>query len=79
MNFRYMPPDRELDDDAIDALNKQISDAIAASGEAHMPTTKVKGRVSLRACFQHYDNDDDDLEHLLGLVRRFGEEAVSDH
>ena len=77
VNFRYAPPDHELDDDAIDALNKQISDAIAASEEAHIPTTKVRGRVSLRACFQHYDNDDDDLEHLVGLVRKFGESAVS--
>ncbi len=75
VNFRYVPPGRRLDDDALDALNENISGSIARSGEAHMPTTKVNGRVSLRVCFLHYDNDEEDLHHLLHLVRQFGVET----
>lgn len=77
VNFRYRPPGATLDDDALDALNEQISVGIAESGEAHMPTTRVNGRVSLRACFLHYESNEDDLQHLLGLVRRYGEEVAA--
>ena len=72
VNFRYVPPGSDLDDEALDALNDEISHAISKSGEAHMPTTRVNGRVSLRVCFLHYENDEEDIEHLLGLVRKFG-------
>ena len=51
---------------------RTISQRIVESGEAHIPTTKVNGKVSLRACILHYENCEDDLDHLLGLVRRFG-------
>jgi len=57
----------------LNTLNQQISDAIADSGEAHIPTTTVKGATSLRACFLHYENCEDDVHHLISLVRRFGE------
>lgn len=70
VTFRYRPQERALDDSALDSLNERISEAISASGEAHMPTTRVHGRTALRACFLHYENDESDVEHLLGLVRR---------
>jgi glutamate/tyrosine decarboxylase-like PLP-dependent enzyme len=72
VNFRYRPVDRVLADAALDDLNERISEAISASGEAHMPTTRIKGRTSLRACFLHYENDESDVEHLIALVRRVG-------
>jgi len=71
VNFRYLPADRDLSADDLDSLNQQISDRIVNSGEAHIPTTKVKGAVSLRACFLHYENCEADVHHLLALVRRF--------
>jgi glutamate/tyrosine decarboxylase-like PLP-dependent enzyme len=72
LNFRFRPPGAKLDDAALDALNARISEAVSASGEAHLPTSRVHGKTSLRACFLHYDNDDDDVEHLVALVRRLG-------
>ena len=72
VNFRYRPAGRALDDTALDALNERISEAISASGEAHIPTTRVHGKTSLRACFLHYENDESDVDHLIGLVRRLG-------
>ena len=72
VNFRYRPKDRALDDAALDALNEKISEAISESGEAHLPTTRVRGRTSLRVCFLHYENGEGDVEHLVQLVARLG-------
>jgi glutamate/tyrosine decarboxylase-like PLP-dependent enzyme len=72
VNFRYRPAGGGLDEAALDALNARISAAVSEGGEAHLPTTRVRGRTSLRACFLHYDNDEGDVDHLVGLVRRLG-------
>ena len=72
VNFRYRPAGRALDDSALDDLNDRISEAIGASGEAHLPTSRVRGRTSLRACFLHYENDESDVDHLVSLVSRIG-------
>ncbi|HNB28591.1 MAG TPA: aminotransferase class V-fold PLP-dependent enzyme, partial [Alphaproteobacteria bacterium] len=72
INFRYRPAGRDLDDAGLDDLNERIAEAVSESGEAHLPTTRVHGKVSLRACFLHYDNDESDVDHLVGLVRRLG-------
>jgi aromatic-L-amino-acid decarboxylase len=70
VNFRYVPEGATVDAVEIDALNEKISAAISASGEAHVPTSRVNGAVSLRACFLHYENDEDDAHHLVELTRR---------
>jgi glutamate/tyrosine decarboxylase-like PLP-dependent enzyme len=74
VNFRYRPAGRGLDDATLDALNDRISKAVSESGEAHLPTTRVRGKTSLRACFLHYENDESDVEHLVQLVGRLGAE-----
>ena len=73
VNFRYVPMGTTLPNEALNALNQRISDDIVDSGEAHIPTTKINGAVSLRACFLHYENCEDDVHHLIALVRQFGE------
>ncbi len=78
VNFRYRPADRNMDDVALDQLNARISAAVSESGEAHLPTSRVNGRTSLRACFLHYENDEDDVEHLVQLVDRLGESLCSE-
>ena len=75
MNFRYRPADSALDDAALDALNDRIAAAVSASGEAHLPTTRVQGKTSLRVCFLHYDNDESDVDHLVALVQRLGRQC----
>ncbi len=72
VNFRYRPAGGRLDDAALDALNGRISAAISESGEAHLPTSRVRGSTSLRACFLHYENDEGDVDHLVRLVGRLG-------
>jgi len=78
VNFRYSPYDMSLSNKTLDSLNQKISDDIVDSGEAHIPTTKVNGVVSLRACFLHYENCEDDVHHLIALVLQFGETSTSD-
>ncbi len=72
VNFRYVPTEEKMSEDAIDALNQQLSDKITDGGEAHIPTTKVNGKVSLRACFLHYENCEEDVHHLVSLVQQLG-------
>ncbi len=76
VNFRYRPAGRTPGDSALDELNERISEAISAGGEAHMPTTRIHGKTSLRACFLHYENDESDVDHLIALVRRLGTELI---
>jgi len=71
VNFRYCPPGEDLPAEDLDTLNQLISDRIVKSGEAHILTTRVRGAVSLRACFLHYENCEDDVHHLVELVRKF--------
>jgi glutamate/tyrosine decarboxylase-like PLP-dependent enzyme len=68
-NFRYVPQG-DTDEAALDRLNDAIADEIGRTGEAHMPTTKVRGRVALRACVLHYENCEEDMHHLIDLARR---------
>ncbi len=77
VNFRYRPAARTLDDAALDDLNVRISAAVSESGEAHLPTSRVRGRTSLRACFLHYENDEGDVTHLVELVKRLGSKHVA--
>jgi glutamate/tyrosine decarboxylase-like PLP-dependent enzyme len=72
VNFRYRPAGGSHNDVALDALTERISEHVSASGEAHLPTSRVRGRVSLRACFLHYENDEGDVDHLVRLVSRLG-------
>jgi aromatic-L-amino-acid decarboxylase len=74
VNFRYRPAGGRSGDAELDALNARISGAVSTSGEAHLPTSRVRGRLSLRACFLHYDNDEADVDHLVKLVQRLGAE-----
>jgi glutamate/tyrosine decarboxylase-like PLP-dependent enzyme len=75
VNFRYRPGNGRLDDAGLDALNARISAAVSEGGEAHLPTSRVRGRTSLRACFLHYENDESDVDHLVALVKRLGREG----
>ncbi len=70
VNFRYVPEGSSREARNIDDLNEKISGEVSASGEAHLPTSRVNGAISLRACFLHYENDEHDAHHLVELTRR---------
>ena len=56
---------------ANDAVNKQILERLQLSGEAFLTSTELNGRFVLRACIVNYRSTRDDLDRMLGAVRRF--------
>ncbi len=73
--FRYRPAG--VPENRLDAVNEHLSRLIGESGEAHVPTSKIGEKTCLRACFLHYANGEDDVDHLLDLIARLGPAAVS--
>jgi glutamate/tyrosine decarboxylase-like PLP-dependent enzyme len=75
VNFRHVPAGGASAEE-LDVLNRRIAAAMNRSGEVHLETTKVRGRVSLRACILHYENSEADMVHLADLARRCAVECA---
>ena len=69
--FRYRPG-AGADEAALDALNGAIVEALNAEGQVYIQTTRLKGRLAIRACIMHFDNDEDDMAHLVERVAHWG-------
>jgi aromatic-L-amino-acid decarboxylase len=48
--FRYNPPERHLDEDELEQMNKAIMDQVNGSGRMFITHTKLKRKFSLRIC-----------------------------
>lgn len=70
--FRYVPPGRDLDDAALDALNKQIMERVQAGGAAFLTQAMIGGMFALRANVLHYATTSEDIEVMLVVVRETG-------
>jgi glutamate/tyrosine decarboxylase-like PLP-dependent enzyme len=70
--FRYLPQGSDLDDAALDVLNKQIMEAVQARGAAFLTQATVHGKFALRANVLHYATVRADLEALVAVVRETG-------
>jgi glutamate/tyrosine decarboxylase-like PLP-dependent enzyme len=68
--FRYLAPG--LDDEALDRVNAEIAISVQESGEAVPSTTRVDGRLALRACFINHRTTEADIGVLLDAVRCHG-------
>lgn len=71
VGFRYRPPG-VTDEAAIEALNARIVQALNDEGEVFILTTRLKGRLAIRACIMHHDNDANDMAHLIARVAHWG-------
>jgi aromatic-L-amino-acid decarboxylase len=74
--FRYVPPGIELDDAALDALNKRIMESVQAGGAAFLTQAMVRGRFALRANVLHYATTRDDIKALVAVVRETGASLI---
>ena len=76
--FRYVPaelrPDNEEDQPALDRLNLALIDAVRASGRAFLSSTRLHGRVAVRLCFVNWRTTAADVEEVVRLVERVGEQ-----
>ena len=68
--FRYNP--RTLAEDALDALNTRLGEALLADGRFWVGTTKYAGRVAFRPALVNWRIGEGELDELVRVVRELG-------
>lgn len=78
--FRYLPPhlagQLSRDEEALDALNKEIMERVQSGGTAFLTNTTLAGRFVLRACILHYGTTEQDVDALLDTVQEVARRAL---
>jgi aromatic-L-amino-acid decarboxylase len=69
--FRYVPS-RRLADERIDALQQQIAEELARTGQAFISTTRLGGQTTLRLCFVNWRTTAVDVEAVVRLLIEIG-------
>ena len=72
--FRYVPEGKQKDDAQLDRLNLDLVDAIRATGQAFLSSTRLRGRVALRFCFVNWRTTSADVDAILQLLRTLGQQ-----
>ncbi|WNF00023.1 aminotransferase class I/II-fold pyridoxal phosphate-dependent enzyme [Streptomyces luomodiensis] len=70
--FRYVPAGATDDPEALNRLNRAIEAEVQNDGRVFLTTTRLRGRLVLRACVLHYDTRSEDLVELVHVVREVG-------
>lgn len=73
--FRYNPGG--LDDMELDRLNDAIINEIEKDGRVFLTGTKIRERITLRACFINHRTDKKHIERLLNVVLDIAEKIES--
>jgi aromatic-L-amino-acid decarboxylase len=77
--FRYVPVDLDAGGEKVgeylDELNREALTRLQNSGEAYLSNAVIGGRFALRACIVNFRTTLADVEALLPLVVRIGEEV----
>jgi hypothetical protein len=58
----------------LDRLNLALIDAVRATGRAFLSSTRLRGRVAVRFCFVNWRTTAGDVEEVVNLLRRLGED-----
>jgi glutamate/tyrosine decarboxylase-like PLP-dependent enzyme len=69
--FRHAPAGAE--GEALDRLNLALIDAVRATGEAFLSSTRLDGRVAIRFCFVNWRTTADDVDAVVALLQRLAE------
>jgi aromatic-L-amino-acid/L-tryptophan decarboxylase len=75
--FRYVPQELAGDEEAVDALNKEVMERVQTDGAAFLTNTTLAGRFVLRACILHYGTTEQDIDALLRAVQEAARRAVA--
>ncbi|ONK10458.1 pyridoxal-dependent decarboxylase [Streptomyces sp. MP131-18] len=75
--FRYVPQGTADDPEALDRLNRAIEVEVQNDGRVFLSTTRLRGRLVLRACVLHYDTRAEDLVELVDVVREIGADLAA--
>jgi glutamate/tyrosine decarboxylase-like PLP-dependent enzyme len=78
--FRYVPGDRQWPQTAetdayLQRLNQDLLTRVERSGEAFLSPAMVNGRFALRACIVNFRTSLTDIEALLPMLARHGQEV----
>jgi glutamate/tyrosine decarboxylase-like PLP-dependent enzyme len=73
--FRLAPPALRSQAEQLDELNRRVLTGVQLSGEAFLTGTTVRGQFVLRACVVNPRSTEQDVDALVGLVRRLGGEG----
>jgi glutamate/tyrosine decarboxylase-like PLP-dependent enzyme len=78
--FRYVPGDRDRPQTPereayLERLNQDLLARVERSGEAFLSQAMVNGRFALRACIVNFRTSMTDIETLLSILTRHGQEA----
>jgi glutamate/tyrosine decarboxylase-like PLP-dependent enzyme len=65
-----------LEGEALDAHQDRLQQALAASGDGWVSTTTLRGRRYLRAGVVNYLSTEDDVDRVLGTLRRLSAELA---
>jgi aromatic-L-amino-acid decarboxylase len=76
--FRYRPQELAGNEEALDALNKNVMERMQADGTAFVTSTTLDGRFLLRACILHYGATERDIDTMLEAVQDMAKQ-VRDH
>ena len=73
--FRYAPVSLRGDDRRLNLLNKEIVRRLMLGGEkAFVSGTDLDGHYVIRSCALHYNLNENDVETILDVVRRVGQQ-----
>jgi glutamate/tyrosine decarboxylase-like PLP-dependent enzyme len=76
--FRYVPPDLKGGGDVdnyLNDLNREVLTRLQQDGEAYLSNAIIDGKYALRACIVNFRTTLEDVEALLPIVVRIGNEA----
>ena len=77
--FRYRPadldPEQSDDREYLDQINREILARLKASGQVYLSPTVVHGAFVLRICIVNFNTTRADLDALVELVTRLGQEV----
>ncbi len=77
--FRYVPPDLKRSGDDVDNylndLNREVLTRLQQGGEVYLSNAIIGGKYALRACIVNFRTSLQDVEALLPIVVRIGNQA----
>ena len=74
--FRVNPSGAELDEDALEKINRNVLARVFWEDSAFMSSTMVYGKFALRLCIINHNSTWDDVRETLEANERFGTEAL---
>jgi glutamate/tyrosine decarboxylase-like PLP-dependent enzyme len=75
--FRFNPPEANLDEERLEALNIGIQEEIVSTDLAMTSSTRLKGTYSLRLAILNYRSSWDDVRTTLQGIEEMGRKCLS--